>query len=281
MPAMRLTPLPPRAWALLGSAWALASTAQPPPTLPPEPLHLPVPLLARAHATGAALCLDGADPNTHPGFGLDYQARAQLHTESGQRYWRIAATPLRYSSGAEGVTARLHLYASGGRQEYSWQDGMGYLGNPRDVKDQEFTLVARVGPVVAPRSAQLTLKIRGGQHSAKAPERASSTMMAFGMAPLPGALRFGKELTHPLYDYVVLPTQLPLSLEPGRWVGLKLQSYQPTGQSDRVTNRLFVLTGPWSNKGETWQLLGEYTDIDGQPTGRHYQQLAHWGGWQP
>ncbi|MGQ0709065.1 MAG: hypothetical protein ACT4NV_04885 [Rhodoferax sp.] len=236
--------------------------------------------LAPLHAQGSALCLGDADPNTDARFGLDYHARAQEMTQGQERFWRIPATPLRYSSGAEGATARLHLYASGGRQEHSWQDGKGYLGNPRDVKNQEFTVVARVGAVVAPRSAQLTLKIRGGQHSAKAPQRASSTMMSFGMAPLPGALRFGKELTHPLYDYVVLPTHLPLSLEPGRWYGLKLQSFQRPAHTDRVDNRLYLLREPWAAQAGPWELLGEYTDVAGQPTGRYYQTLADWGGWQ-
>ena len=66
---------------------------------------------------GSALALGNSNPNTDKRFGFDYKAAATAAQDGGLRYWSLPATPLTYSSGGKGYTARLHLFASGGQQQ--------------------------------------------------------------------------------------------------------------------------------------------------------------------
>nr|WP_315463446.1 hypothetical protein [uncultured Rhodoferax sp.] len=113
---------------------------------------------------GSALALSNSNPNTDKRFGFDYQASATAAQEGGLRYWKLPASPLTYSSGGQGYTARLHLYASGGKQAFNWKTQRGYLSSPQDVRNQEFTVYVRVHEPLTPLNAQVTLKIRGGRH---------------------------------------------------------------------------------------------------------------------
>ena len=118
---------------------------------------------------GTALALGAQDPNQHPQFGFDYRAQATPGAPDAtlaRPYWHINASPLRYASGGSGYTARLHLYASAGKQGFNWKTQLGFLSNPADVKNQEFTVYVRVHQVLTPSIAQVTLKIRGGRRGA-------------------------------------------------------------------------------------------------------------------
>lgn len=239
--------------------------------------------LLPAQPGSSALALGNSNPNTDKRFGFDYKAAATAAQEGGLRYWSLPATPLIYSSGGKGYTARLHLFASGGQQQFTWKTQRGYLSSPHNVRNQEFTVYVRVHEPLTPLNAQVTLKIRGGRHSEKDGDAASSTMMTFGPGGPSGITRFAKELTHPLYDYVVLRPLLDVALQPGQWYGLKLISYSRTGVSGEVLNQLYIDTAPFDAAGRPangWQLLSEYTDVQGKRTGRHYDTLADWGGWQ-
>ena len=238
--------------------------------------------LLPAQPGGSALALGSGNPNTDKRFGFDYKATATAAQDGGLRYWSLPATPLTYSSGGKGYTARLHLFASGGQQQFTWKTQRGYLSSPHDVRNQEFTVYVRVHEPLTPLNAQVTLKIRGGRHSEKDGDLASS-MMTFGPGGPSGITRFAKELTHPLYDYVVLRPLLDVALQPAQWYGLKLISYSRPGVSGEVLNQLYVDTAPFDAAGRPangWQLLSEYTDVQGKRTGRHYDTLADWGGWQ-
>jgi len=232
---------------------------------------------------GSALALGSSNPNTDKRFGFDYKASATAAQEGTLRFWNLPATPLTYSSGGKGYTARLHLFASGGKQQFNWKTQRGYLSSPQDVRNQEFTVYVRVHEPLTPLNAQVTLKIRGGHHSEKDGDTASCTMMTFGPGGPSGIARFAKELTHPLYDYVVLRPLLDVALQPGQWYGLKLISYSRPGVPGEVLNQLYLDTAPFDSAGRPangWQLLSEYTDVQGKRTGRHYDTLADWGGWQ-
>lgn len=232
---------------------------------------------------GSALALGSGNPNTDKRFGFDYKATATAAQEGGLRYWNLPATPLTYSSGGSGYTARLHLFASGGKQQFNWKTQHGYLSSPQDVRNQEFTVYVRVHEPLTPLNAQVTLKIRGGHHSAKDGDAASCTMMTFAPGGVTGITRFAKELTHPLYDYVVLAPQLDTRLADNTWYGLKLLSYSRPGTPMEVVNQLYIDTTPFDAQGRPanhWQLLSEYTDVQGKRTGRHYDTVANWGGWQ-
>ena len=225
--------------------------------------------LLPAQPGGSALALGSGNPNTDKRFGFDYKAAATAAQDGGLGYWSLPATPLTYSSG--------------GQQQFNWKTQRGYLRSPHDVSNQEFTVFVRVHEPLTPLNAQVTLKIRGGRHSEKDGDLASSTMMTFGPGGPSGITRFAKELTHPLYDYVVLRPLLNVALQPGQWYGLKLISYSRPGVPGEVLNQLYLDTAPFDAAGRPangWQLLSEYTDVQGKRTGRHYDTLADWGGWQ-
>ncbi|MDP3655173.1 MAG: hypothetical protein Q8R67_26235 [Rhodoferax sp.] len=241
-----------------------------------------VQMLRPSAAGGTHLALGAQDPNSHTRFGIDYHTQATPERSGKLHFWNIKATPLRYASGGSGYTARLHLYASGGRQTSNWKTQNGFLGNPADVKNQEFTVYVRMHTLLTPAIAQATLKIRGGGHHAKDPDAGSCTMMTFGPASNPRPARFGKELTHPVYDYVTLQPQLDATLPENRWVGLKLLSWTAPHSPAQVINQLHIDTAPFDANGHPanhWRLYSAYTDVQGKSTG-HYTQLADWGGWQ-
>jgi hypothetical protein len=247
-------------------------------TLDPDGIRMLLP----SAPGGSQLRLGTQDPNTHARFAFDYHASASAAQADGVHYWNLAATPLTYASGRTGTTARLHLYASGGRQQFNWKTQPGYLGNPADISNQEFTVYLRMHGLLTPRTAQATLKIRGGGHHATDPDAASSTMLTFAPASSPARSRFGKELSHPLYDYVALSPLFDAALPDGSWVGLKLLSWADPHHPAQVVYQLHIDTTPFDSSGRPanhWRLFSTYTDAAGKSTG-HYDTLVHWGGWQ-
>jgi hypothetical protein len=244
-----------------------------------------VQMLLHSALGGSSLRLGARNPNTFSQTGFDYKARATAGEDkqlSGLVFWNLPAVALDYASGAKGYTARLHLYASGGTQQFNWKTQRGYLSSPADVKNQEFTVYLRVHEVLTPAIAQATLKIRGGGHHANDPDAGSSTMMTFAPASNKSVTRFGKELSHPLYDYVALQPAFDAALQENQWVGLKLLSWTDPEDRARVINQLHLDTTPFDAAGKptnNWRLFSTYVDIEGKSTGR-YSKLADWGGWQ-
>jgi hypothetical protein len=177
----------------------------------------------------------------------------------------------------------LHIYTSGGEQTNHWKTHKGFLSSPSDIRNQEFTAFVRVHTITDPKRAAITLKIRGGAHTSRNPELASCTMMTF-QAPSTGAVvRFGKEFTHPIYDYLILKPAVAAGLIENRWVGLKLLSYKSLDDPARVTNRLYLDEDPFeATSGKprnAWRFFAEFVDVEGVSTGK-YNKLADWGGWQ-
>ncbi len=239
--------------------------------------------MLRSSATGGSnLRLGSNNPNRHPAFGFDYKAIASAEQENGLAYWHLSASALTYVSGAQGYTARLHLYASGGKQQFNWKTQKGHLGHPGDVKNQEFTVYVRVHDLLTPEIAQVSLKIRGGGHHAKDPDAASATMMTFAPGSSSAVSRFGKELTHPVYDYVKLKPEFDASLKSNAWTGLKLLSWINPANPQQVVNQLYLDNAPFDANGKPanrWRFFSQYLDEAGKNTG-HYAQVADWGGWQ-
>jgi hypothetical protein len=234
-------------------------------------------------APGSRFHLGKENPNSAGKFQIEQRTPAVLKTDGALQYWNIAAHDLVYASGASGKTSRLHIYASGGRQQYNWRTQRGFLSSPSDIRNQEFTVFVRVHGITDPKRAAISLKIRGGAHSAKNPDLASCTMMTFQATSTGAVTRFGKELSHPSYDYVKLTPAFDAALIENRWFGLKLLSYSSPGLPARVINRLYLdeepidlATGRLRNH---WKLFSEFVDVEGVSTGK-YGKLADWGGWQ-
>lgn len=238
--------------------------------------------LLRSKPMGESLFLGSEDPNTSHRFAFDFKARASAMGNGMSKYWRLAASPIQYASGGEGFSARLHLRNDSVEQTFTWKTQQGFLANPTDARNQEFTVYVRVHDLLAPKTAQVSLKIRGGGHHSREPDAASCSFMTFAPAIRKTVSRFGKELTHPIYDYVNLASRVPGALEEGYWVGLKLLSWQDPRHADQVTNQLFIDAGGLDDTGKPanqWQMFSEYVDIDKKSTGK-YQTMVNWSGWQ-
>lgn len=231
-------------------------------------------------APGSQFRLGQQDPNHAPNFSIEQKTIATAQVEGTLRYWNVESHPLSYASGGTGYTSRLHLFASGGQQLYTWRNQPGYLAMPVDVRNQEFTVYVRIHQILDPTHLAVTLKIRGGRHTDSNPDLASCTMMTFEPASR-SITRFGKELIHPNYDYVKLTPAIATALVDNQWYGLKLVSYM--SDPSHVVNRLYIDTDPFDftsgKPNNHWQLLSEYVDVEGTSTGQ-YSRLADWGGWQ-
>jgi len=234
-------------------------------------------------APGASFRLGSSDPNRTSDFVIERGTHAVPGQEGAWRFWNLASYPLTYASGGAGWTSRLHLHASGGVQRFTWRDQQGYLSSPSDIRNLEFTAYVRVHGVLDPQRAALTLKVRGGRHSASRPDLASGAMMTFTPERKGVVSRFAKELTHPLYDHVPLSARVPTSLQENVWFGLKLVCWNLAGTPARAVFRLYVDTTPFEastgRPNNRWRLLSEYVDEEGKSTGR-YAKLVDWGGWE-
>jgi hypothetical protein len=234
-------------------------------------------------ADGAHFQLAQANPNHLPQFVIEKDTVATLLKDGGISYWNLPSYPIKYSSGGKGLTSRLHIRTGDSPQVFDWRSQKGYLSTPTDLKNQEFTVFIRVHQIVDARRAQISLKIRGGAHSAKAPENAACVLMTFSPAAHGSITRFGKELTHPKYDCVTLNPKCAASLTENAWVGLKLVSWNDPSDAKRVINRLYIDTMPFDRDSgrpqNHWQLFSEYVDIAGKSTG-NYSTLVNWGAWQ-
>ncbi len=233
-------------------------------------------------APGVSFHLGASDPNDAGAFVIEKGTPARANREGNWRFWNLPSHPLAYASGGEGWTSRLHIQARGG-QRYTWKDRQGFLSSPDDIRNMEFTAYVRVHGILDPRRAAISLKVRGGRHTATRPDLASCAMLTFGPERRGVVSRFGKELTHPLYDYVPLTTLFPLALEENAWYGLKLVCWDEIGSPARTIFRLYVDAGPvettTGRPANHWRLLSEFVDEEGKSTGRYATRVG-WGGWQ-
>lgn len=242
---------------------------------------------------GSSFRLGGQNPNNDANLMIEKSTAgavqiAMPQSDGALHYWNLKSYRFTYAStGEPGWTSRVHIFASGGtRQLYTWKTQHGYLYSPADVRNQEFTVYVRIhGVLDAPHEA-ITLKIRGGAHTASDGDLASCTMMTFEPGGRNGVTRFRKELVHPNYDSVILRPQFPAALLEGQWYGLKLVSYELPGDSSRVVNRLYLDVDPIDfavgKPKNNWRLFSEYIDVEGQKleSSGQYSKLVDWGGWQ-
>ena len=235
-------------------------------------------------APGSSFRLGTGDPNATPSLFIERGTAATPGVQGNLHYWNLPSYGLAYASGGTGWTSRLHIRPSGDTaQLYTWKTQPGYLLNRDDLKNQEFTVFLRVHGIKDVDRAQVSLKVRGGAHTDQGPERASCAMLTFSPASHGSITRFGKELTHPDYDYKTLNPFFPAALQEDVWVGLKMVSWNDPDDATRVINQLYLDTDPFDPATGAlrnhWRLFSEYVDIEGASTGR-YTKLVDWGGWQ-
>lgn len=228
-------------------------------------------------APGTNFRLGASDPNNLSGFLVENKIVATKQAEGSLGFWNTKPFSFSYSAGGTGKTTRLHITT--GPQNYTWKTQNGFLSGPSDLKNQEYTAYLRVHDIFDPAKGMVTMKIRGGKHIANDGDLASCVMMTLGAD---GRTMFGKELTHPSYDYVTLSPRFAASLEDGQWVGMKVVSYAKPSDPTKVVNQLYLDTDPFDGAGKPvngWRLFSEYVDSEGKSTGR-YSKLAEWGGEQ-
>jgi len=234
-------------------------------------------------APGPRFQLGNDNPNSAPNFQIERKTPALPRTDDAVHYWTVASHDIDYASGGSGKTSRLHIYASGGQQDYTWKTQHGFLSSRSDIRNQEFTAFVRVHGVTDPKRVAISLKIRGGAHTAKNPDLASCTMMTLQARSTGSVARFGKELTHPIYDYVNLTPAFDAALTENSWIGLKLLSYSSPSNPAHVINRLYLDNNPFEpltgRPRNNWKHFAEFVDIESVSTGK-YNKLADWGGWQ-
>ncbi|WP_301258513.1 chitosanase [Eleftheria terrae] len=276
----------PLEWKVYGDSFRIdAADGNPPPDPTPQPQGVDedgVQMLLPSSPKGSQLRLGTRDPNTTPTIYLEKKQKAWPENEGALRYWTTEAFPLDYASGGSGWSMRLQMRA---HQEdkvyYTWKNQKGYLSTKHDFKNQEFTVFMRVHQLLDADRAQLQLKVRGGPHTSSNPDAASAVMMTLGPAGGSRVARFGKELTHPNYDYVKLTPKFQAALADNTWLGLKLVSYNDPSNRKRVVNRLYLDTAPFDaatgKPRNQWRLFSEYVDVEGQSTGQ-YSKLVNWAG---
>ena len=305
----RIRPLLASALAILAGALGCTSSSSPPseppgaggtpPTAPP-PVRPPIgapptttePLTPAGmdeddvvklypDAPGAGFHLGSADLNADARIDLEQEGTASAGEEGSLRFWTVTAYAFEYTEGeVPGKTARVHIGSDVTSQRFDWRTQEGFLATPDDLGDQEFTAYVRVHGIFDPEHAVFELKVRGGRHTEQSPPLASCTLMTFATSAAPGVSRFGKELDHPLYDYVNLPLRFATELTEDRWFGLKLVTFTDAERPDRVINRLYVDANPFMPDGtprNDFRLLTEYIDRAGVNTGR-YDTLVNWRG---
>lgn len=237
-------------------------------------------MIRPAKSGGGSFALGTRNPNTAARFEIEQGTTATAGTAANVHFWNVLSHPLNYASGGTGYTSRLHIRASGTTQSYTWRTESGYLSIPSDLKNQELTVYVRAHTLLDPTRAAFTLKVRGGTHTASNGDLASCTMMVLAGPATTGVARFGKELTHPLYDYVKLTPKTATALADNAWVGLKLVTYER--DATHVVYRMYVDTAPFNAAGKPsnrFFLFSEYVDTANKSTG-HYTKLADWGGMQ-
>lgn len=257
--------------------------SDPPATLSPPKQYDPDGVqMLYASAPGSAFRLSTSNPNSNAQVSFDDGTPATARSTGKLKYWNVVSHKVTYAStGATGYTMRLNMYASGGKQNYTWRNTPGYISNPKDVRNQEVTAYARLNTIADPGHATITLKIRGGSHTSSAGKGDLASCTEMNLRP--GGAQFSKEYTHPTYRTINLQNLSGERLKGDTWFGVKLVSYTDSTDARRVVNRLYVDANPFDfttgKPRNNWNLLAEYIDVDGLGPAP-YAKLANWGGWQ-
>lgn len=235
---------------------------------------------------GAALALGNSDPNSLSGLTIEKGMKATKKTEGGLTFWRMPSYELDYSSGGTGKTSRLHFFASGGSQQYTWKTQKGFLAQASDVKNLEFTGHFRARGIFDAGRAAINMKVRGGKHTKDNGDLASC--VAFGVYPgteKDYVVRFAKELRHPKYDYKVVTPEFDFKMKEGSWFGMKLVSYNVPGKTGEVLHTLYIDADPFDSSGKPkngWRKYASFRDVDGEKfsSKAKYSKSVTWGGYQ-
>src|SRR5215211_2461196 len=103
---------------------------------------------------GSYFILDEQNPNKLKNFTTDSHNEFVRKKEGNIQYWSVSSGDITYQSTCEHAkSCRLNIFASTTEQTNDWKGAMksGFIGNQRDLKNQELTAIIRVHKRLAAR----------------------------------------------------------------------------------------------------------------------------------
>jgi hypothetical protein len=239
---------------------------------------------------GSHFVLGKQNPNNLKNFTTDSHNEFVKKKERNIEYWSVFSGDITYrSTGEHAKSCRLNIYVSTTKQTNDWKAAMksGFIGNEKDLKNQEVTAIIRVNKRVGHKTA-CCIKMRGGGHHRDKPDQAACIQLDVSTRDSGHAARWAKELSHPLYEYQNLKPFFGFFVEEGKWFGMKTTSWNNNNNKDNTTttattNRCYIDPDPFNSADGTlrnnYRLYSEYID---KGNGNRYPEIVvNWAGGVP
>ena len=238
---------------------------------------------------GSHFVLGKQNPNNLKNFTTDSHNEFVKKKEGNIEYWSVFSGDITYkSTGEHSKSCRLNIFASTTKQTNDWKAAMksGFIGNEKDLKNQEVTAIIRVNKRVGRKTA-CSIKMRGGGHHRDKPDQAACIQLDVSTRDSGHTARWAKELSHPLYEYQNLKPFFEFFVEEGKWFGMKTTSWNNKDNKDNTTtatiNRCYIDPDPFNSADGTlrnnYRLYSEYVD---KGNGNRYPEIVvNWAGGVP
>ena len=248
-------------------------------------------MLFSTNLSGSEWCLGKGNPNSIPTFSTNSRNDKNNNKiikkkERNLAYWNVKSRDITYrSSDEKGRSCRLNIFPSTTRQVSDWHTALkqGFIGNSRDLKNQEITFVGRLHRVLH-KHLETSIKIRGGYHHSYAPDQAACIGMVVSHKSTGHTARRAKELTHPVYEYEELLPRFEFFTQDNVWFAMKVTSWNNNNNSHldgTVTNRCYIDSEPFLPDGRLrngYRLYSEWID---HGNGKKYKEIVNWAGGVP
>jgi hypothetical protein len=247
--------------------------------------------LFQTNKNGSYFLLGKQNPNNLKNFTTDSHYEFVKKKERNIEYWNVFSGDITYrSTGEHAKSCRLNIFASSTKQTNDWKAAMksGFIGNEKDLKNQEVTAIIRVNKRVGRKTA-CCIKMRGGGHHKDRPDQAACIQLDVSTRDSGHAARWAKELSHPLYEYQDLKPFFEFFVEEGKWFGMKTTSWNNNNNNNKdnttatTTNRCYIDPDPFNSADGTlknnYRLYSEYID---KGNGIRYPKIVvNWAGGVP
>jgi hypothetical protein len=247
--------------------------------------------LFQTNKNGSCFVLHKQNPNNLKNFTTDSHYEFVKKKERNIEYWNVFSGDITYrSTGEHAKSCRLNIFASTTKQTNDWKAAMksGFIGNEKDLKNQEVTAIIRVNKRVG-RKTVCCIKMRGGGHHKDRPDQAACIQLDVSTRDSRYAARWAKELSHPLYEYQSLTPFFEFFVEEGKWFGIKTTSWNNKDNNNNknntttTINRCYIDPDPFNSADGTlknnYRLYSEYVD---KGNGNRYPEIVvNWAGSVP
>jgi len=241
-------------------------------------------MLFPPNENGSYFMLGEQNPNKLKNFKTDSHNKFVQKKEGHIQYWSVSSGDITYKSTSQHAkSCRLNIFASTTKQTNDWKAAMksGFIGNKKDLKNQELTAIIRVNKRVG-NKAVCCFKMRGGGHHKDRPDQAACMQLDTSTRDSRHAARWAKELSHPVYEYKNLKPFFEFFVEEGKWFGMKATSWNNRDNDAYTTNRCYIDPDPFNPDGtlrNDYRLYSEYID---KGNGNRYPGIVvNWAGGVP